>query len=210
MAIEWWVVLATLAGPVVAVQTQKWIERATESKRRRRWIFDTMMAHRATRLADEHVKALNMIDLEFRAKADKPIVNAWRTLFGELTQGVREDETDQAAISAWNRRCEDLYVSLLGVMSKRLGFGFDEETLRRGIYYPKGHGERENAQLAILHGLRTVFQGGALPIEIKAAPTSPEATALQAQLAQRMVTAYDADGALKVRILDGNDAGKVD
>jgi hypothetical protein len=201
MAIEWWVVLATLAGPVVAVQTQKWIERATESKRRRRWIFDVMMANRATRIADEHVKALNMIDLEFRSKKDKHVTDAWRALFGELTQGIRDGETDQIIVTAWNRRCDDLYVSLLSAMSRRLGFGFNEEDLRRGIYYPRGHSERENAQLAILHGLRSIFQGGALPVEIKAAPASPEAAALQVQLTEKMVTAYDQDGALKVRIL---------
>jgi hypothetical protein len=65
MAIEWWVVLATVAGPVIAVQTQKWIERATENQNRKRLIFQVMMANRATRLSDDHVKAVNMIDLAF-------------------------------------------------------------------------------------------------------------------------------------------------
>lgn len=68
MAIEWWIALATLAGPVIAVQTQKWVERATDTRRRKRYIFETMMANRATRLADEHVKAVNMIDLAFLPK----------------------------------------------------------------------------------------------------------------------------------------------
>ena len=45
MAIEWWVVLATLAGPAIAVQTQKFIERATESRRRRLQIFNALMAN---------------------------------------------------------------------------------------------------------------------------------------------------------------------
>jgi len=31
MAIEWWIVLATLGGPVLAVQTQKFIERAVKT-----------------------------------------------------------------------------------------------------------------------------------------------------------------------------------
>lgn len=58
MQIEWWIVVATVAGPVVAVQTQKWIERATENRRRRYWIFNALMANRATRLADDYVKRL--------------------------------------------------------------------------------------------------------------------------------------------------------
>lgn len=43
MSIEWWVVLATLAGPIVAVQTQKWIERATENRLRKYAIFNALM-----------------------------------------------------------------------------------------------------------------------------------------------------------------------
>ena len=31
MAIEWWIVGATILGPVIAVQTQKFIERATDT-----------------------------------------------------------------------------------------------------------------------------------------------------------------------------------
>ena len=91
-ASDWAIVCATLLGPVLAVQAQKWVERATESRRRRRWIFDTVMANRATRLADENVKALNLIDLEFRRRRipssrDRAVIEAWHELFGELTQG---------------------------------------------------------------------------------------------------------------------------
>ena len=54
-----------ILGPVVAVQTQKFIERATENRRRKRQIFIGLMANRATRLNDDYVRALNMIDIEF-------------------------------------------------------------------------------------------------------------------------------------------------
>lgn len=214
MAIEWWVVLATIAGPVIAVQTQKFIERAGESRRRRRYIFDVMMSNRATRLADEHVKALNMIDLEFRQKKDALVIAAWRSLFGELTQGIGEEETDQNTIAAWRRRCDELYVTLLAAISKRLGFGFIEEDLRRGIYYPKGHGERETAQLAILHGLRLILEGRAsLPMKITEVPRTDEGlTALQKETAafqktlnEKMISAYDDDGSLKVRMQPGQE-----
>jgi hypothetical protein len=56
-------------------------------------------------------------------------------------------------------------------------------------------------QLGILNGLREVFAGrAALPMKITEAPASPEAAELQKQLTQRMVSAYDQDGSLKVRI----------
>jgi hypothetical protein len=55
---DWMIIAATLAGPILALQAQKWVERATESLRRRRWILDTIMSNRATRFADENIKTL--------------------------------------------------------------------------------------------------------------------------------------------------------
>jgi hypothetical protein len=43
-------------------------------------------------------------------------------------------------------------------------------------------------------------------MKLTEAPVSPEAAALQKQLTERMVNAYDQDGALKVRIRS-DDAG---
>src|SRR5262245_32713018 len=85
MAIDWSIVLATLAGPVLAVQAQKWIERASEKRRQRVEIFHTLMTNRATRLSDPYIQALNRIDLEFGQKSwwggrDKSVTDAWRAL----------------------------------------------------------------------------------------------------------------------------------
>jgi hypothetical protein len=202
---EWLLIFATLAGPVVAVQTQKWIERATESRRRRRWIFDVMMSNRATRLADEHVRALNSIDLEFRRRRhfssgkDQAVLDAWRSLFGELTRGIKDGETDAGVIAAWNRRCEDLYVVLLRAMSKAIGFSFTDEELRRGVYYPRGHGEREEAQLAILRNLRLLLEGNSsLNMKITEIPTSPDLVKAQTALLEKQAGAYTDDGSLRV------------
>ena len=65
MTIEWWIVLATLGGPVLAVQTQKFIERAGENRRQKLAIFATLMANRATRLNDDYIRALNSFELRF-------------------------------------------------------------------------------------------------------------------------------------------------
>lgn len=207
MSIEWWVVLATLAGPIVAVQTQKWIERATENRLRKYAIFNALMANRATRLADDYVKALNLIDIEFlpgkfRPAKNRAVINAWRALFGELHIGIRDGETDVQIINSWHQRCDDRLVELLAAMSAALGYPFSNEELRRGIYYPKGHVEREQAQLAILNGVRLLVEGKqSLPMKITEAPGSPELAKLQSQLTKKMARAYGEDGALKVRIL---------
>ncbi|WLB58046.1 DUF6680 family protein [Bradyrhizobium japonicum] len=206
MAIEWWVVLATLLGPVVAVQTQKWIERASERGRRRQWIFTALMANRATRLSDEYVRALNLIDLEFSPKrfggaADRRVINAWRALFGELGNAPSDDNQDLNLARAWNERVTERLVDLLSEMSTALGYTFSEEELRRGIYYPKGRVDLEQSQIAIMHGLSKIVQGTAsLPMKITEIPASPEAAKLQATLNEKMIGAYHEDGSLKVRV----------
>ena len=74
----------TIAGPILAVQAQKWVERATERRRARRSIFHALMSNRATRLNDDFVRALNLIDLEFSqgkgGSKDRDVINAWRSL----------------------------------------------------------------------------------------------------------------------------------
>ena len=165
------------------------------------------MANRATRLADDYVKALNLIDIEFLPgkignTKNRAVINTWRALFGELQNGMRQGETDSQIITAWNQRCDDRLVELLAAMSTALGYPFSLEELRRRIYYPRGHVEREAAQLAILNGVRLLVDGKqALPMKITEAPASPELAKLQSQLTEKMVTAYGEDGALKVRIL---------
>ncbi|MET4296789.1 hypothetical protein ABIB06_003729 [Bradyrhizobium sp. LB8.2] len=206
MAIEWWVVIATLLGPVVAVQTQKWIERASERGRRRQWIFTALMANRATRLSDEYVRALNLIDLEFSPKrfggsADRKVIHAWRALFGELGNGPPDDNQDMNIARAWNERVTERLVDLLSEMSTALGYTFSEEELRRGIYYPKGRVDLEQSQIAIMHGLSKIIQGTtSLPMKITEIPASPEAAQLQATLNEKMIGAYHEDGSLKVRV----------
>jgi hypothetical protein len=210
MPVEWWVVFATLAGPVLAVQTQKWIERASEGRRQRVSLFTALMANRATRLADDYVRALNLIDLVFLPKwwwfpeKDRAVIRAWRALLDELNHGPGDGETDRQIIAMWNTRCSDRLVDLLAAMSKALGYNFTNEELRRGIYHPMGHVEREQSQLAILHGLRKILEGSeSLRMKVTEVPASPEGAELQRTLNEKMAKAYDENGSLRVRIEDG-------
>lgn len=167
---------ATLVGPVLAVQAQKWIERATDRKHARRAIFHALMANRATRLNDDFVKALNLIELEFGARSrqnakDRSVINAWRSLFGEYQNPPRADADENVNI-AWNQRVDDRLVTLLSAMASSLGYIFSEEELLRGIYYPRGRAEVESNQLSILKGLRQLLEGkSAIPMKITDLPT---------------------------------------
>jgi hypothetical protein len=114
---------------------------------------------------------------------------------------MKEEETDPRIVQAWRGRCDEFYVALLSKISAALGYHFTDEELRRGVYYPQGHSERENAHLAILHGLRLILEGKeSLQMRLTAAPGATETADLQRKLTERMVDAYDPDGSLKVRI----------
>jgi hypothetical protein len=202
MTVEWWIVLATLGGPVLAVQTQKFIERASERRRGQLVIFAALMANRATKINDDYVRALNSIELTFLPRWWKPqnrkVIDAWRTLFGEL----HNPPVDQpSANMAWNQRCDDRLVELLSAMSRALGYHFTSEELRRGIYYPRAKAELEQAQLGVLHGARAVLEGkAALQMRVVEFPNDPAAAAAQAALLQNMGRSYTEEGELRVRI----------
>jgi hypothetical protein len=171
-------------------------------------IFNALMANRATRLADDYVKALNLIDIEFlpgwwRPEPSRKVINAWRSLFGELQHPPEPSEP--TANTAWNQRCDDRLIDLLSAMSRCLGHRYSDEELRRGIYYPRGRFELEQAQLGVLHGARAVIEGR-LPIQMKIVelPTPPEAAAAQTALLQKLITSYTDEGQLKVILTQEN------
>jgi hypothetical protein len=75
------IVFATLGGPVLAVQAQKWLERRRSVDERRHAIFRTLMATRAAMLSGEHVQAFNAVPVEFYGSKGKlkQINTAWKT-----------------------------------------------------------------------------------------------------------------------------------
>jgi CO/xanthine dehydrogenase FAD-binding subunit len=93
-------------------------------------------------------------------------------------------------------------------MAKALGYRFTDEELRRGVYYPKAHSEREAAQLANLQNIKRLLAGEtAINMNVKEFPASPEAIAAQTALAQRVAGAYAEDGSLRITVVN-DPAGK--
>lgn len=206
MNIDWAVVLATLAGPILAVQAQKWIERAAAKNNRRNRIFEAIMTNRATRLSDAYVQALNQIDLEFNSKSDRPVVDRWRALFGELSNAP-PDTTERPIVIAWIDRCNDRLIELLVAMSKALDRTHSDEEIRRGIYYPKGRVDLEQSQLAVLSGLQRLLDGGtALKVENVGGAGPSE---LQIATLRKLHDAYDDSGALRVSFTNAPEKRKI-
>jgi hypothetical protein len=153
-ATDWINIVAILVAPLVAVQLSLWLERRKQRRLRQLETFRTLMATRASGLAPDHVKALNMIDVEFYGsdKGSKAVLQAWRAYLDHLNMAATPSE-------AWGTRREDLLVDLLQAMAMHLGFEFDRTAIRRTSYFPRGYGEAELEQLEIRKLLLAILRG---------------------------------------------------
>lgn len=121
------------------------------------------------RLAPEHVKALNMIDIEFHGeKRSKSILEAWKAYLDQLNNSVPPDSL--GAFETWLSKRDDLLVDLLYAMSLSLGYKYDKTFIRRTVYSPQGFFEIEADGYAIRKHTLQILQGER-PLQISVLPT---------------------------------------
>lgn len=174
-ASDWVIAGAALLGPVLAVQAQKWVERARARRARKAWIFETLMATRASRLTTEHVRALNMIDLAFygwrvwpfgflkKTKREKIVLDKWRTYLDHLN--TPPDWQNVAQRDAWLTSAEELFLDLLEAIAAEVRYEFDRVVLKKGCYSPTLHGTQWLESEALRKGVLQVI-GGTLPLHV--------------------------------------------
>ena len=151
-------IIAILVSPLVAVQVEKYIERGRNSRNRKISIFKTLMATRGTKLSNDHVTALNQIDLEFYGKKEYlKVIHAWKEYLDQLN--VKFDSEKEEEFRVWNEKSEELLANLLFEMGLPLGYNFDKVTIKRNAYSPIGHAKIENENQQIRHLLIKVLNG---------------------------------------------------
>lgn len=168
---DWLMVAAVLLSPLVAVQATRWVDAIREQRLGRMHLFRVLMATRATGLSQNHVEALNLIDIAFdRASGkDRKIIEAWRAYHTHLNDR-------SPSVEHWGAKRMDLLVDLLYEMSARLGYSFDKTHVRTSVYAPVAHAEVEDNNLVILKCLRELLEGRrVLPMHITNPPAPPQA-----------------------------------
>lgn len=194
------VAVATILGPILAVQAQKWIERLRETRERKLRVFYALMGSRAARTSPEHVQALNLIDLLFRRKAEKPIIDAWEAYREHLSQDVEKMTPTQ--LDAWTSRGNDYFNDLMYAMSTALGYRFTKPQLQRGIYSPRAHSMADIEQQAIRRGAAMVLSGNRpLKMEVTSFPVSEDALKLQKEVQEAFLDTLKQQRVLNVRIV---------
>lgn len=147
------IIFATILGPILAVQAQRIVDLHRERRKAKDNIFRTLMATRGTRLSPEHVRALNMVELEFEDKRSKPVREAWRAYNNHLNTRMADD-------ALWSNKMVDLLVDMLYEMKKYLKYpDFDKTQIRTSWYAPVAHNTLEEENTAIRGSLIKVLKG---------------------------------------------------
>src|SRR5690242_5264512 len=114
---DWITVFALIAGPVSALYIQRWLDSRREKREKKLKVFKTLMTYRAQRLNPEFVQALNMIEMEFSDKAEKPVRDAWKVLLDHFIDvGLKTPEQKQADSQKDLERASELTTKLLVLM----------------------------------------------------------------------------------------------
>lgn len=170
---DWLTILAIISAPIAALSIQSRLDERKSARIRHLDIFKTLMATRASNLSPDHIKALNMIDIEFYGdKKYKKIRESWRAYLHARTQSPASTEAEQIQFS---KDCESTLTDLLVAMGDALGYDFDSTHIRQSIYKPQGHVTEENYQLFMRTQLVKLFSGElSLPMDVKSLPISPQ------------------------------------
>lgn len=161
------IILATLCGPIIAVQVTRYLDDKKEEQGRKLLVFKTLMATRGYTLSNRHVEALNQIDLEFSGESEreKRVIAVWRQYLDLL--GDKSLSPEQ-----WGVKRVDLLVELLHEMGKALGYSFDKTHIKNATYAPVAHGRIEEEQQAIRTQTLELLEGKrVLPMHVTNLPS---------------------------------------
>jgi hypothetical protein len=139
-------IVALFGGPIAAVWISESRRRKDEIQHQRIHVFRTLMATRTTTLYQNHIEALNLVEIEFYN--DRRIMDAWQLYRNHLD----DSEFIKRDLLAWDKERNKLLIDLLYEMSIVLGYSFDKSQIQQGVYYPTGYQrvENENAEARTL------------------------------------------------------------
>lgn len=135
-------------------------------------------------MSNEHVTALNLIDIEFAKAQYDGVKTASKTYLDHLNNYPRGDEKTKPALQQqrvlWLEKRVDLLAQLLVEMVRSLGYSFDTVYVKRSIYAPEAHAEYEDETTMLRRGFLRVLVGDiSLPMKITDFPQDEEMRKLQ-------------------------------
>ncbi len=164
MQVDWAVVFATIAGPILAVWASEYRQSNKQAKESRHRIFYTLMSTRATRLNPAHVEALNQIDFLFEGKPYVQVRESW-ALYRKHLQSP-ESASVGDAFAVWQSKSTDLFAELLHEISKALNLPFSKSYIIENSYRPDAHLYEEINSIKMRQLILEVLENGR-PLNIR-------------------------------------------
>lgn len=162
------IIIATFLGPVAAVLVTRTVDRLHDRERRRLEVFRELMRSRRMALSQDHVRALNLVEIEFHR--DKKVMDAMKALMSQFETGYGANKTLEE-LNAANERTEALRTALLSAIARTLKYNFEQMEILRGGYTPQGWAAEIDEQTVIRQGLAAVFKGRlSIPITVTTPP----------------------------------------
>lgn len=157
---DWLTVAAIVLGPVLALLSQRVLDRIRQRKDQRQRLFFALMASRALQLSPNHVQALNSIDTVFSgdSKEDQTIREKYRAW---IEQMGRDSNTP-----GWLERANDLKVELYQAIGEAVGFKFSIDYLKRQAYVPIAHSDWDTQARQIQTALARAVTVDGVKVEI--------------------------------------------
>lgn len=139
----------SLRSPIDAVRVGRQLNNEQQKDNAKRNLFLTLFALRGSPVHYDFVRGLNQIDIVF--EDCQPVLDAWHRLYDSLNL----PEQTNAEIN-WGL----MRVELLSAMAVHLGYERIRQTDMIREYYPKGHGEQLQDDLAFRMAALKYFQSG--------------------------------------------------
>ncbi len=165
---------ATLLGPIAAVVITRWQDHRAQRRERLLYVFRTLMATRRMAISQEHVGAINLIEVEFHNV--EPVIDAWTAYITHLNTGGPTLGATADQQKTWEDRRNELLAILLVKIAAHLGFTKGEIEILHGGYAPSGWLFRDQRVGQIQDYVVRLSEGQAVvPISVgqPPAPSSP-------------------------------------
>lgn len=146
----WVNVLAILLSPLIAVLVTVYLQNRREKRNQKLWIFNTLIATRHSPIADENVRALNMIDVAYHDSSC--VRELWHEYFDMLgNEGLNNP-------NGWGQR-QKKNLEMITEMAKVVGYrtAITHLDVDR-VYNPVGLGEQSQTAQQIGRELLRVLK----------------------------------------------------
>lgn len=143
-------IVAIVLSPAIAVAISIFVQDRKQKRFERLSVFNTLMATRHEPIADENVRALNMIDVVFDNCKD--VRRLWREYYEMLCNNGLDNEQGYQTRQKKN-------LELIHEIGRSLGYGRAISHLDVDrVYYPKGLGEQSRVAHEIANELLRVLK----------------------------------------------------